>query len=236
MATRVAMWSGPRNISTAMMRSFGARPGTVVVDEPLYAYYLDRTGLEHPGRDDVLAAQPRDWREVAASLTAPLPAGVELAYAKHMTHHLLPEVELGWLAGFRHAYLIRDPEHVVASYAKVRGEPAPADLGYARQAEIFATFGGPVVDAADVLRDPPRVLAALCEALGIGFDEAMLAWPAGPAPGDGVWAPHWYAAVEASTGFAPYDPRPAEVPERLRPLVDTVRPYYAELAAHRIEP
>jgi hypothetical protein len=143
-------------------------------------------------------------------------------------------VELGWLAGFRHAYLIRDPEHVVASYAKVRGEPAPADLGYARQAEIFATFGGPVVDAADVLRDPPRVLAALCEALGIGFDEAMLGWPAGPAPGDGVWAPHWYAAVEASTGFAPYDPRPAEVPERLRPLVDAVRPYYDELAAHRL--
>src|SRR3954469_9392042 len=119
MTVRVAMWSGPRNISTAMMRSFGARPGTVVVDEPLYAYYLDRTGLDHPGREAVLATQPREWREVAAALTAPLPAGVELAYAKHMTHHLLPEVELGWLAPFRHAYLIRDPAQVVASYAKV---------------------------------------------------------------------------------------------------------------------
>ena len=234
MATRVAMWSGPRNISTAMMRSFGARPRTVVVDEPLYAYYLDRTGIDHPGRDAVLAAQPRDWREVAVALTAPLPAGVELAYAKHMTHHLLPEVELGWLAAFRHAYLIRDPAHVVASYAKVRGEPTPEDLGYARQAEIFATFGGPVVDAADVLRDPPRVLAALCEALGIGFDEAMLSWPPGPAPGDGVWAPYWYSQVEASTGFARYDLKPAEVPPRLQPLVEAVRPYYDELAPRRV--
>src|SRR5690349_17851592 len=134
MATRVAMWSGPRNISTAMMRSFGARPRTLVVDEPLYAFYLRSTGLEHPGRDAVLAAQPHDWRDVAAQLTAPLPAGVELGYAKHMTHHLLPEVELGWLEAFRHAYLIRDPAHVVASYAKVRGEPTPEDLGYARQA------------------------------------------------------------------------------------------------------
>ena len=234
MVTRVAMWSGPRNISTAMMRSFGARPRTVVVDEPLYAFYLDSTGLDHPGRDAILQAQPRDWREVAAELTAPLPDGAELHYAKHMTHHLLPDVELGWLDAFRHAYLIRDPEHVVASYAKVRGEPTPEDLGYARQAEIHATFGGPVVDAADVLRDPRGTLAALCEALGIPFTGAMLSWPPGPAAGDGVWAPYWYSQVEASTGFAPYDPRPAEVPDRLQPLVAALRPYYDELAAHRL--
>jgi hypothetical protein len=234
MATRVAMWSGPRNISTAMMRSFGARPRTVVVDEPFYAFYLDRTGLDHPGREAILAAQPRDWRDVAASLEAPLPDGVELHYAKHMTHHLLPEVELGWLGAFRHAYLIRDPAHVVASYAKVRGEPTPEDLGYARQAEIHAHFGGPVVDAADVLRDPPRVLAALCEALGIGFDEAMLSWPPGPAAGDGVWAPYWYSQVESSTGFAPYSPAPAEVPPRLQPLVSAVQPFYDELWSRRV--
>lgn len=234
MVTRVAMWSGPRNISTAMMRSFGARPDTVVADEPLYAFYLDRTGLDHPGRDEVVAAQPTDWREVAERLAAPLPDGVEVHYAKHMTHHLLPEVELGWLAGFRHAYLIRDPAHVVASYAKVRGAPTPEDLGYARQAQIHATFAGPVVDAADVLRDPPRVLAALCEALEIPFTEAMLSWPPGPAEGDGVWAPYWYAQVESSTGFAPYDPRPAEVPPHLQPLVTELQPYYDDLAAHRL--
>ena len=234
MVTRVAMWSGPRNISTAMMRSFGARPRTVVVDEPLYAFYLDRTGLDHPGREAILGAQPRDWREVAASLAAPLPDGVELQYAKHMTHHLLPEVELGWLGTFRHAHLIRDPAHVVASYAKVRGEPTPEDLGYARQAEIHARFGGPVVDAADILRDPPRVLAALCEELGIGFDDAMLSWPPGPAAGDGVWAPYWYSQVESSTGFAAYDPRPAEVPPRLRPLVGSLQPFYDELRSRRI--
>jgi hypothetical protein len=234
MVTRVAMWSGPRNISTAMMRSFGARPGAVVVDEPLYAFYLDRTGLDHPGRAAILEAQPRDWRDVAASLTAPLPPSARLHYAKHMTHHLLPEVELEWLGSFTHAYLIRDPEHVVASYAKVRGEPTPEDLGYARQAEIFRHFGGPVVDAADVLRDPAGVLAKLCAALGIEWDESMLSWPPGPAPGDGVWAPYWYAQVESSTGFAPYDPRPAEVPPRLKPLAETLKPYYEELAAHRL--
>jgi hypothetical protein len=234
MVTRVAMWSGPRNISTAMMRSFGARPATVVLDEPLYAYYLHRTGLDHPGRAAILAAQPTDWRDVAADLAGPVPDGVELQYAKHMTHHLLPEVELDWLADFRHAYLVRSPAHVVASYAKVRGEPTPEDLGYARQAEIHAAFPGPVVDAADVLRDPPGVLAQLCEALGIRFDPAMLSWPPGPAAEDGVWAPYWYSQVEVSTGFAPYDPRPAEVPARLEPLVKAVQPYYDELAAHRL--
>jgi len=138
-----------------------------------------------------------------------------------------------WLAGLTHAYLIRDPAHVVASYARVRDEPTLADLGYPQQVEIFRAYGGPVVDAADVLRDPAGTLRRLCAALGIPFDEAMLHWPAGPRDTDGVWAPHWYAAVQASTGFAPYRPAPAEVPARLRPLVAAAQPYYDELAAHR---
>jgi len=234
MTTRVAMWSGPRNISTAMMRSFGSRPDTVVVDEPFYAHYLAVTGLDHPGRDAVLASQPNRWEEGAAALTGPLPAGVEVFYQKHMAHHLLPDMGRAWLAGLTHAYLIRDPAHVVASYARVRDEPALADLGYPQQAEIFRAFGGPVVDAADVLRDPAGTLRRLCTALGIGFDEAMLHWPAGPRDTDGVGAPHWYAAVQASTGFAPYRPAPAEVPAWLRPLVAAARPYYDELAAHRL--
>jgi hypothetical protein len=234
MTVRLAMWSGPRNISTAMMRSFGNRPGTLVVDEPLYAHYLTATGLDHPGRAEILASQPPRWEDVTAALTGPLPAPVELYYQKHMAHHLLPEIGRGWLGELRHAYLIRDPARVVASYARVRGAPTLADLGYMQQVEIFRAHGGPVVDAADVLRDPAGVLRRLCAALGVGYDPAMLAWPAGRRDTDGVWAPHWYAAVERSTGFAPPDPSPVEVPPPLRPLVEAAQPYYDELAAHRL--
>jgi hypothetical protein len=231
---RVAMWSGPRNVSTALMRSFGSRADTLVVDEPLYAYYLDATGLDHPGRADVLASQPHRWQDVAGDLTGPLPPGVAVYYQKHMAHHLLPEVGREWLAGLAHAYLIRDPAHVVASYAKVRGAPTLADLGYAQQVELFRTRGGPVVDAADLLRDPAGVLERLCAALGVGYDPAMLSWAPGRRETDGVWAPHWYAGVEASTTFGPYTPPSGPVPERLMPLVEQARPYYDELHAHRV--
>lgn len=234
MVTRVAMWSGPRNVSTALMRSFGSRADTLVVDEPLYAYYLEATGLDHPGRAEVLASQPRRWQEVADDLTGPVPPGVAVYYQKHMAHHLLPDVGRDWLARLSHAYLIRDPAHVVASYAKVRGAPTLADLGYAQQVELFRSRGGPVVDAADLLRDPGGVLERLCVALGIGYDPAMLSWAPGRRETDGVWAPHWYAGVEASTKFGPYTPPSAAVPERLMPLVEAARPYYDELYAHRV--
>jgi hypothetical protein len=234
MTTRVAMWSGPRNISTALMRSFGARSDTLVVDEPLYAFYLTATGLDHPGRAEILASQPTRWEDVAAALTGPVPGGAGVYYQKHMAHHLLPAVGRDWLGRLRHAYLVRDPAHVVASYAKVRGEPTLTDLGYVQQVELFRAFGGPVVDAADVLRDPAGVLSGLCAALGIAYQPAMLSWPAGRRDTDGVWARHWYAAVERSTGFGRSDPRPAEVPSTLRWLVDAARPYYDELAAHRL--
>jgi hypothetical protein len=228
------MWSGPRNISTAMMRSFGARPGTLVVDEPFYAHYLAATGLDHPGRAEVLASQPQRWQDVATALTGPLPPGVDLQYQKHMTHHLLPQMGREWMSGVTHAFLIRDPAHVVASYARVRGEPTLEDLGYPQQLEIFRAYGGPVVDSADVLRDPAGALGRLCAALGVGFDRAMLRWPPGRRETDGVWAPFWYATVEASTGFAPYDPAPVTVPRRLQGLVEAAQPYYGELAAGRL--
>jgi hypothetical protein len=234
MVLRLAMWSGPRNISTALMRSFGARTGTLVVDEPLYAHYLAATGLEHPGRAEILASQPTDWPTVAAQLTGPLRDGVALHYQKHMAHHLLPDVGREWLAALRHGYLIRDPAHVVASYAKVRGQPTLEDLGYPQQVEIFRRYGGPVVDAADILRDPAGVLAGLCAAIGTGFQPAMLRWEPGRRDTDGVWAPWWYAGVESSTGFSAPDPAPAAVPGRLLDLVAAAQPYYDELAAHRI--
>jgi hypothetical protein len=234
MATRIAMWSGPRNISTAMMRSFGARADTVVVDEPFYAHYLAVTGLDHPGRDEILASQPNRWEDVAAALTRTLPDGIRVSYQKHMAHHLLPDMGREWLSAVSNAYLIRDPAHVVASYARVRGQPTLADLGYPQQVEIFRAYGGPVVDSADVLRDPAATLNLLCVALGIAYHPAMLHWKPGRRSTDGVWAPHWYASVEASTGFAPYNPTPPEVPERLAPLVEAAQPYYDELAACKL--
>jgi hypothetical protein len=230
------MWSGPRTVSTALMRSFENRADTIVVDEPLYGYYLATTGIEHPGADEVIGSLPGDWREVLAGLTGgALPAGVSVYYQKHMTHHLLPEIDRGGLAGLTHAFLIRDPRRLLASYARVRSQPTLADLGLEQQVEIFRAFGGPVIDSADILRDPQAALEALCDAVGIRFDPAMLSWPAGPRPSDGVWAKYWYDSVWRSTGFGPYrESAGAELPPELEPLAARCEPYYEELAAHRL--
>jgi hypothetical protein len=232
------MWSGPRTVSTALMRSFENRADTVVVDEPLYAYYLARSGVDHPARDEIIASMPSDWRRVLGDLvSAPLPAGATVYYQKHMTHHLLAEVDRAALHGLRHAFLIRDPRRLLASYARVRSRPVLADLGLAQQAEIFRGFGGPVIDSADILRDPRAALGALCDALGIGFDPAMLSWPAGPRPTDGVWAPHWYDGVWRSTGFGPYrESGVVSLPAGLEDLAAQCQPFYEELAAHRLQP
>jgi hypothetical protein len=231
-AVRIAMWSGPRTLSTATMRAWENRPDTVVVDEPLYAYYLAATGIDHPGRDAILASQPTEWRTVVRNLTiGDLPGGAAIGYQKHMTHHVLPEIDLGSLEPLTHAHLIRDPRRVLASYAKVREEPTLADLGVRQQVALHRRFGGPVIDSDDLLRDPEGVLRGLCAALGVPFDVAMLSWPPGPRPTDGVWAPHWYASVEASTGFGPWrgDAVP-DLPDRLAALAEECRPYYDELA------
>jgi Sulfotransferase domain len=234
---RIAMWSGPRTVSTALMRAWENRPDTEVTDEPLYAFYLDRTGIDHPGRDAVIASQPTDWRAVLDRLArGPLPPGVSIGYAKHMTHHLLPEVDRAALAPLRHAYLIRDPRELLASYARVRAEPTLADLGLAQQAEIFERFGGPVVDSRDLMTDPEATLHALCQALGVPFDPRMLSWPAGPRDSDGVWAPYWYDSVRSSTGFAAYRPPAEPLPARLEPLAERCMPYFRRLHVHRLQP
>ena len=232
--TRIAMWSGPRNLSTAMMRSFENRMDCSVVDEPLYAAYLVATGLDHPGREAVIASQPSDPARVIAEITGGALAS-PVQYQKHMTHHVLPDFDRDGLGTLTHAFLVRDPERVLTSYAKVRDEPTLEDLGLPQQVELFERYGGPVVDAADVLRDPRATLGSLCGALGIDFDEAMLSWPAGPRATDGVWAPHWYAGVEASTGFAPYSPGSGDpLPDRLAPLLERCQPYYDALAPYRL--
>jgi hypothetical protein len=234
---RIAMWSGPRTISTALLRSWENRPDTLVVDEPLYGFYLASTSIQHPGRDEIIQSMPNGWREVLTDLTlAPLPAGKSIYYAKHMTHHLLPEVDRDALAGLSHAFLIRDPRPLLASYAKVRAALVLADLGLEQQVEIFRAFGGPVVDASDILRRPEPTLRALCEALGVPFDEAMLSWPAGPRDTDGVWAKYWYDSVWRSTGFGPYREPATELPPALEPLAAACRPFYEEMSAHCLRP
>ncbi|GAB3996758.1 sulfotransferase-like domain-containing protein [Nocardioides marmoraquaticus] len=231
---RVAMWSGPRNISTAMMRAWENRPDTVVVDEPLYAAYLAATGLDHPGRDEVLASQPTDWREAVAGLTAPV--GAPVHYAKHMTHHLLPEMDLDWVADFRNVLLVRDPREVVASYVRSRESCEPADIGLLQQVRLAEVLPDdtPVVDAADFLRDPAGHLRWLCDWLGIDFTDAMLSWPAGPRDSDGVWAPYWYDAVLASTGFEPYRPREVTLSPHDAAVAETCRPAYEQLRERRL--
>jgi hypothetical protein len=236
MAVRIAMWSGPRTVSTAMMRAWENRPDTVVADEPLYAFYLSQTGLDHPGRDEVIASQPTDWRVVLRELSeGPLPGGATIAYAKHMTHHVLPSVDLAAFAPFRHAFLIRDPRSLLASYARVRSAPTLDDLGLRQQAWLFEEFGGPVIDSADVLAAPEAGLRALCAALGAPFTPAMLSWPPGPRDSDGVWAPYWYDGVWRSTGFRPpAAPAAGGLDPALEPLLEQCLPFYERLEKNKI--
>jgi Sulfotransferase domain len=241
---RIAMWSGPRNLSTAMMRAFENRPDCAVSDEPFYAAYLAETGLDHPMRAEVLAAQPTDWREVASMLVGPAPDNAPLWYQKHMTHHMLPGFGREWIGRCRNAFLIRHPAAVLASYVAKRETVSLDDIGVVQQAELFDREADrlgkvpPVIDAADVLADPAGTLGALCVALEIAFDPAMLDWPAGRRSSDGVWAPAWYAAVEASTGFAApaREQAQAKLPDHLSAIAAAAEADYLRLAAHKLSP
>ena len=237
---RIAAWSGPRNISTAMMRAWENRPDTAVVDEPFYAHYLAETGLDHPGREEVVAAGERDWRRVVAGLTGPVPDGRDIYYQKHMTLHLLPPIGRDWFREVVHAFLIRDPREVLLSYVKARPRVTVADIGVPQQEAIYeavrqATGEEPVViDAGEFLKSPEAHLRAWCERLGIDFTDRMLCWPPGPRPSDGIWAPHWYDAVLASTGFEPYRERDHTVPPEHQPVIDVSMPIYERMFAKRL--
>jgi len=215
---RIAMWSGPRNISTALLRSWGSRADTFVCDEPLYAHYLTQVDVEHPAKHQVIAAHETDWRKVAAWLTGPVPDGKRLFYQKHMAHHLLPHIDRDWLNGLENVFLIREPREMLTSLLKVTPKAGLADTGLPQQVELFERLADqrgsapPVIDARDVLEEPRAMLSSLCTAVGVPFDEAMLSWEPGPRPTDGVWAEHWYASVWKSTGFGPYRPKPDPVP------------------------
>ena len=236
---RVAMWSGPRNISTAMMRAWENRGDCAVSDEPLYAHYLAHTGLDHPARDEVIADGETDWRKVVDALLGPAPGGAPVWYQKHMTHHLLPHIDHGWIAGLRNVLLIRDPRQVVASYVKSRAEVTAQDIGLPQQVALYEELcargqAPPVVGAGDFLRAPESHLRALCDWLGIGFTPRMLAWPAGPRDSDGIWAPHWYAQVWQSTGSELPADRALELPGPAAEVAARCRDDYERLHALRL--
>jgi hypothetical protein len=239
-ATRIAMWSGPRNISTALMRAFENRPDAWVVDEPLYAHYLTQVTVAHPGVDEVIAHHDTDWERVVTDLIGPIPHGRTVYYQKHMAHHWLPHLRGEWLYRLTNAFLIRHPAQVLTSLALKMGQPVVTDTGLPQQVELFrelqACTGAtpPVIDTEDVLKDPRGLLQRFCAAVDIEFDERMLHWPAGRRETDGIWAKHWYDAVERSTGFEPYAPRPRTVAPELEPLLAECLPYYETLAAHRL--
>lgn len=222
------------------MRSFENRSDCTVVDEPFYAHYLDATGIGHPARDAILAGQPKNAADVIASLTAPLESGRCVQYQKQMSHHIMPGTPLDWTKGMENCFLLREPRAMIASYVKRRKNPVFDDLGFRQLAEIYDHVStgqnrSPiVVDSDDLLRDPPGFMRLLCDRLGIAFDHNMLAWPAGPRPTDGVWAPWWYANVEKSTGFESRAPFTGSLPTPLEALAQQAVPYYERLARFKI--
>ena len=240
MTIRIAMWSGPRNLSTAMMRSFGSRPDTFVSDEPFYGCFLKTTGADHPMRREVIAAMHCDWHGVIAALSADNPGKSPIWYQKHMWHQMVGPIGYDDFSGFTHAFLIREPDRMIASYLRKRESAQFDDFGLERQAEFFEREADrlgrapPVVDAEDVLTAPAGVLSRLCEALKIPWDPSMLSWAQGRRATDGPWAPHWYGAVERSTGFAPPETNPVTLPAEARRLAERCRPYYDRLARYRL--
>ena len=239
---RIAMWSGPRNISTAMMRSWGNRQDTFVCDEPLYAHYLLTHGFDHPGREEILAQHETDWRKVAAWLTGPLPEGRTIFYQKQMAHHLLPHIERDWLDQLTHCFLIREPREMLTSLLKKIDRPTLADTGLPQQIEIMEHCRSrdgvvpPIIDSKDVLSDPRGILKSLCRAVGVPFDEDMLHWNAGRRDTDGIWAKYWYDAVEKSTGFGPYVPKDEAVPDEYNELLAAAEACYEQLFTDRLTP
>ena len=238
--TRIAMWSGPRNLSTAMMYSFGARKDCAIWDEPYYAAYLLETGLDHPMRDEILAKWPHDPKDISARLIGDTPQGKSVFYQKHMTQHMLPSFDRSWINDVTNIFLIRHPARVIASYHAKRESPSLADIGFQEQAELFdqvAEQSGTapvVIDSADIRANPDTMLRALCETINLPFDPAMLSWPKGGHPNDGPWAPHWYPAVWNSTGFAGDEGPLPEVEGALKDVLASAMPFYNQLETVKV--
>lgn len=235
---RICLWSGPRNVSTALMYAFAQRVDTRVIDEPLYAHYLRVSGADHPGRQEVLDHMDADGQRVIREVILG-PCDRPVLFMKQMAHHLV-ELDRTFLARTLNVLLIRDPVEMLPSLAKNIPSPTLRDTGLKMQVELLEELHAlgqtpPVLDAKQLLLDPRGVLSDLCQRLSIPFDAAMLAWPAGPRPEDGTWAKHWYHNLHQSTGFAPYQPKTDPFPDRLRPLLEECQPLYAVLVGQVIE-
>jgi len=237
---RIAMWSGPRNLSTAMMYSFAARGDCTVWDEPFYSAYLEYTGIDHPMRDEIIASHEPDPDVVASICKGPVPGGNAVFYQKHMTLHMIPQFDRRWMRSCSNVFLIRHPARVVASYAKKREGTTLADIGFVQQAELFdevAAWSGStpvVIDSDDIRADPEAMLRKLCAAIEVPFTRKMLHWPAGGNEADGAWAPHWYAAVHRSTGFEGAEGPLPNLGGVYADLAAQALPYYEKLAAFKI--
>ena len=236
---RVAMWSGPRNLSSAMMYSFAQRDDFFAVDEPFYGPYLRANGLDHPMRDAILADRRDDAFQVEQSLMGPIPNSKAHTYHKHMCQHMIDGIPRDFMAECVNVFLIRHPARVVASFAKGYPELTAEDIGFEAQAELFdhvCSLGQSpmVIDSADIRDDPEGMLRALCSAIGLEFDPAMLVWEAGPKPYDGVWAPHWYTSLHATTGFAGPEGELPHMTGALADLVEQTMPAYRKLEAQKI--
>lgn len=231
---KIAMWSGPRNLSTAMMYSFGAREDCAVSDEPFYAAYLQATGIQHPMQREILDSQPQDAQVVAEHCTGPVPSDKPHWYQKHMCQHMIDGFPLEWAASCKNVFLIRHPARVIASYAVKREEPTMHDLGFSQQAGLFDQFGGTVIDSGDIRANPQDMLMKLCTAIDLPFDPAMLNWPAGGHACDGVWAKHWYGSVWKSTGFAGAELPLPKLSGAMAELCEQALPFYEKLHAHKL--
>ncbi len=237
---KIAMWSGPRNLSTALMYSFAARGDCAVWDEPFYAAYLAATELDHPMRQEIMAAGELDADRVAAECLGRIPGGRQIHYQKHMAHHMLPDFPREWLSSCANVFLIRHPARVIASYAIKREAPVFEDLGFERQLELFETAAvlsgnmPPVIDTHDLRDNPAGILKALCRAIDLPYTDRMLSWPAGGHASDGVWARHWYGAVHKSTGFAEPEPELPVIDAQFAPLLERAMPIYKKLSEYAL--
>jgi len=236
--TIIAMWSGPRNLSTAMMRSFGARADFTVIDEPFFAPFLKQSGKAHPGREETLAAHeccPKKVAELCAEET-----NTPYCFQKHMPHHMLEGFPMEWATqkkdnAAKHFFLIREPARVIASYAKGRETFELDDLGYAPQRKLWEALGRPpVIDSMDILRWPRTMLSQLCHAIDIPFDTAMLSWEAGPRDTDGAWAPYWYKSVENSSGFTQPPETTPIVPPQYQDMLKACEEDYFAMEARKL--
>ncbi|WBB60779.1 hypothetical protein O7599_35695 [Streptomyces sp. WMMC500] len=237
---RIALWSGPRSLSTALLRSWESRADTAVSDEPFYAYFLTATGADRPNAGDSLDSQPHDWRVVLGRLLGEVPDRRPIWFQKHHAMHLLPEVPRSWIAGMTNCFLVRHPARVAVSYARIRPGFTAEDLGFRQLRAVFGYVTEhcpgtpPVLNAADLARDPPTALKALCAALGVDFTEDMLAWPPGRHEHDPSLGDPWYRNVQGSSGYLPYTEDEPQVPAELRGVVDACMDDYLHLDRHRI--